>query len=172
MTCPQSTQSRVRTDLVSSGDRVGSLGLSAGSSPLGQEAGRLPMLGHPGQGRRARSTRRPDRRGPHTQWACSSRAHTQQACGSKAHGKKAGRSWAHRRPAGSPQSSWRGTQWHGAGCGQGRGQGWSRGSFPGAAFILGCGVLAMRHPGVFLVAACCLSSSSPPRVSSWGFQWQ
>ena len=105
------------------------------------------MLGHPGQGRRAGSTQRVGRRGPHTQWACSSRAHTQQSCVSEAHGKKAGRSWAHRRPAGSPQSSWRGTRRHGAGCGQGRGQGWSGGSFPGAASIPGLWRPGHEAPG-------------------------
>ena len=43
---------------------------------------------------------------------------------------------------------------------------------PGPPPYPGCGVLATRHLGVFLVATCCLSSSSPTRVSSWGFQWQ
>jgi hypothetical protein len=77
----------------------------------------------PGWGRRADSTQRTGRRGPHTQQACSSQEqsrapgisqeYTWQACSSWAHSRRLGWGWTHSRLAGSPRSSWCGTWWRG-----------------------------------------------------------
>lgn len=78
-----------------------------------------------------------------------------------AHSKCPGRSWAHSRPAGSSQGSWCHTWWFGAGRGRGGGRGWSGGSLPRVSFIPRPWHLGNEALGVFLVAACCFSSSSP-----------
>ena len=78
-----------------------------------------------------------------------------------AHSKSPGRSWAHSRLTGSSQGSWYHTWWFGAGRGWDRGQVWSGGSLPRVPFIPGLWRPGNEAPGVFLVAACCFSSSSP-----------
>lgn len=161
MTCPQSTQSRVRTDLVSSGDGVGSLGLSAGSLPLGREAA-FPRSGT--QGRAG---------GGHTHNGLAAHRHTHSRLVAHRH---MARRMADAGHTGGQLAALRaaGMAHGGVGLGAVRAEDRAGPEAPslGQPSYPGCGVLATRHPGVFLVAACCLSSSSPTRVSSWGFQWQ